>query len=106
MRPSVPAFAGHVHRVLINFPKRSAPGGAHTPHPHPSAPDNIRASFQEFLSKIENSKSSNSPATLAKSSKLSDPSVVDFWNAPSRFTRTLAFEEAEIDAVQSGGASA
>jgi len=108
MRASPFQLAEHIHKVLINFPKRTPPTGAHTPHAHPSAPPEIKSSFQDFLKKIETSselQTNPRSSSTEQTASLAHAQYTEFWDAPPRFWHSVPIEEAEIDAVQSGGAS-
>lgn len=72
--------------------------GKHTPQPHPSAPQDVKASFQSFLEKIDQSRHAKGTETTA--SQTSAPGLVDFWDAPAYLTHTRPLEEAEIEAIQ------
>ncbi|KAF8306247.1 hypothetical protein DL93DRAFT_2232653 [Clavulina sp. PMI_390] len=97
MRTSSVRFAKHVHKVLISFPKRGGVHGEHTPQPHPSAPKEIKDSFQSFLEKMNQSRSISTSAPAA-------PGVLDFFQAPARLTQPIPLEALEIDLIESGGA--
>jgi len=99
-----------VHNVLIKFPDRKQPQAPHTPHPHPSAPREIKETFNEFLKKIE--VSSSDPAQglgkheSAASRKQGQGTAPNFWEeGVSRYWNPIPLEEWEIEAVESGGAT-
>ncbi|KAG6819509.1 hypothetical protein H0H93_011167 [Arthromyces matolae] len=68
------------------------------PHPHPAAPAEIKARFSEFVKKIEAS------TKISSAVPASTGALRDFWEAPERLWKQ-DIEEAEIDAILSGGAS-
>ncbi|TFY66874.1 hypothetical protein EVG20_g4210 [Dentipellis fragilis] len=97
------------HKPLINFlGKRQWPTTPGPQHAHPAAPEQLKAAFSDFLKKYE---STSSGATASNGSSGTSPSgkqvYDDFWEAPARIwnPRIRHIEEAEIDAVSSGGAS-
>lgn len=72
--------------------------GAHVPMPHPSAPQEVKASFQSFLAKIEKSAHSNRTSIPATASPHS--SYTAYWDAPPRLTRTIPLEDLEMEVIQ------
>ncbi|KAG2139762.1 hypothetical protein DEU56DRAFT_800117 [Suillus clintonianus] len=91
MHPSVRVLA---HKPLISFVgKRVWPATAGPSHPHPAAPPEWQKSFSE--------KADPSQATQ------DHPVFLEFWEAPARFSKPYSryLEQAEIDAILSGGAS-
>ncbi|SHO78610.1 Uncharacterized protein MSYG_2957 [Malassezia sympodialis ATCC 42132] len=105
---------------MISFPDRKAPKPSHEPQPHPDAPADIQKDFARFREVLESgphfdasklkpfSLSDFAPKAPSKSSSSISKDAVDqvfdlparYWNTPS-----LRLSEAEMDAVQSGGAS-
>ncbi|KIM45802.1 hypothetical protein M413DRAFT_293664 [Hebeloma cylindrosporum] len=105
MYPSLRRCSAGVRTPLIKFlGKRSFPSTADTPHPHPAAPLELQQRFSEFLAKV-NSSGSSQPASKSKQS--SEGVYSEFWEAPPRFwnPRIRHLEEAEMNAIMSGGAS-
>ncbi|TKY86980.1 hypothetical protein EX895_003657 [Sporisorium graminicola] len=115
----------HVHKPGFRFPDRKAPKEAHTPHPHPAAPSNIASSFDHFQKvfasgphfhpeKLQQSSPSQSQSQQTSGSGLlgnvdmNDREVAeDVHLLPERFWRTpaLAFSDAEMEAIMTGGAN-
>ncbi|KAF7984836.1 hypothetical protein HWV62_10779 [Athelia sp. TMB] len=83
--------------------------GAHPEqHAHPAAPEELKKAFGDFLKKFEASGSGAKDAsTSSKKSESGKEVFGEFWEAPSRFWRPKVreLEEAEMDAISSGGAS-
>ncbi|KAF8901700.1 hypothetical protein CPB84DRAFT_1679469 [Gymnopilus junonius] len=104
MHPSLRCCSARVHTPLIKFlGKRSYPSTPDAPHPHPAAPAELKQRFSEFLAKMNASSSSESAAKAS-----SGPAVYsEFWEAPPKFWnyKTRHIEEAEIEAIMTGGAS-
>jgi len=97
MRPSIRFFSARAHQPLIRFlGKRAYPIAPDVPHAHPAAPLVLK---QEFVNKI-----SSKPQGLTQ---LNTSHFHDIWEAPSRFwkPKVRQLEDAEVDAVMSGGAS-
>ncbi|KAF7776402.1 hypothetical protein Agabi119p4_4795 [Agaricus bisporus var. burnettii] len=89
-----------MHQPLIRFiGRRKWPSTAGPPHPHPAASPEFRNHFAQFLKKRETVPERE---TVSASSPHSQ-----FWEAPSRFwkPRVRQLEDAEMDAIMSGGAS-
>ncbi|KII96074.1 hypothetical protein PLICRDRAFT_151203 [Plicaturopsis crispa FD-325 SS-3] len=102
MFPSLRACAEHARKPLINFiGKRKWPSTPEPPHAHPAAPPELRKAFPDFLRKFEASASSGASPKKSESGK---QAYSEFWEAPSRFW-VKELDEAEIDAISSGGAS-
>ncbi|KAI0302928.1 hypothetical protein BC826DRAFT_982358 [Russula brevipes] len=102
MRPSFRV----AHRPLISFiGKRKWPQGPQPQHPHPAAPAQLKEAFSDFLQKY---KSHLSPS-LSKSIRQNPRGLMfnDFWEAPGHLwqPKSRHLEDAEIDAILSGGAS-
>ncbi|KAG6845841.1 hypothetical protein H0H87_002532 [Tephrocybe sp. NHM501043] len=99
MHPSLRVLSSRAHQPLIKFlGKRTYPTTPSPPQAHPAAPAELKSRFSEFIKKIEAS-GEKASTTLASNSVLSE-----FWQAPERLWRQ-DIEEAEIDAILSGGAS-
>ncbi|KAF5373946.1 hypothetical protein D9758_000736 [Tetrapyrgos nigripes] len=101
MHPSVRVLSARVHTPLIRFlGKRSWPSTQERPHSHPYAPSELKdRNFADF---------SKEPTT--STSKPSSPSrrvYNEFWEAPKHIwsPKVHVLEDAEIDAILSGGAS-
>jgi len=97
MHPSVRCFSARAHQPLIKFlGKRAYPSVPDVPHAHPAAPFGLK---QKSVNKI-----SSKPQG---STQLNTSYYHDFWDAPSRFwkPRVRQLEDAEMDAIMSGGAS-
>ncbi|KAJ3513333.1 hypothetical protein NLJ89_g3012 [Agrocybe chaxingu] len=96
-------------RNLLRFPELTlipAFVAPDAPHPHPAAPADLKARFSEFLAKM-NASGASEPAS--KSSSGNNTTVYnEFWEAPSRLWKPKVryIEEAEVNAIMSGGASA
>ncbi|KIK59550.1 hypothetical protein GYMLUDRAFT_670773 [Collybiopsis luxurians FD-317 M1] len=104
MHPSLRILADRVHTPLIRFlGKRSWPSNPETPHAHPFAPSEYQS---KNYAKFSSSSSSSSPLNN-KSANDNGNTFQEFWDAPERFwkPRVHELEEAEIDAILSGGAS-
>ena len=77
----------------------------HTPHPHPSAPKEIKETFNEFLKKIEVS-SSDAAQGFGKhectaSGKQRGGTAPNFWEkGVSRYWNPIPVEDWEIEAVE------
>lgn len=119
LRPTL-IRAAHVHKPLIRFPDRRAPKTPHDPQPHPSAPEEVAKNFDNFRKILETgphfdpaklkpfSLESSQPKAGGSASSSAKADAVDtlfdlpprFWNTPS-----MRMSPAEMDAVQSGGAS-
>ncbi|KAH8826961.1 hypothetical protein DL96DRAFT_1802465 [Flagelloscypha sp. PMI_526] len=104
MHPSLRVCSARPHQPLIRFlGKRSWPPSAHPePKPHPSAPDEIKQGFGDFLKRLASSEAgAGSSATTGGNS-----SFDNFWDAPDRFWRpkNRELEDSEIDLVLNGGA--
>ncbi|KAJ3736051.1 hypothetical protein DFJ43DRAFT_1136301 [Lentinula guzmanii] len=110
MHPSMRVFAERVHTPLIRFlGKRSWPSGTETPHAHPFAPPEFQSKNYTQFSKgasVSGSSASPTPSSSSSGSK-SGSGFQEFWEAPERFWRPRVhqLEEAEIEAILSGGAS-
>ncbi|KAJ7594817.1 hypothetical protein C8J56DRAFT_1161356 [Mycena floridula] len=90
MRPTLRVFR---HSPLIKFiGKRSWPSAPEAPHGHPAAPPEYRNPFKGVKS---------------SSKSLKSGTFSEFWDAPPRFwqPKTRWLEDAEIEAISSGGAS-
>ncbi|TFK43132.1 hypothetical protein BDQ12DRAFT_674456 [Crucibulum laeve] len=107
MYPTLRLCSSRVHQPLIKFlGKRSWPSTAEAPQAHPAAPAELKNHFADFVKKLEGSAESSSSKSSSKSP--SEAAVFqDFWEAPSRFwkPRVRELEDAEVDAIMSGGAS-
>ncbi|KAI9459042.1 hypothetical protein F5148DRAFT_312440 [Russula earlei] len=94
------------HRPLISFiGKRQWPSVPQPQRPHPAAPAHLKEAFSSFL---ETYKSLLSPASnKAPQRNQRGLTFNDFWEAPEPLWRPKIrhLEDAEIDAVLSGGAS-
>ncbi|EIM85460.1 uncharacterized protein STEHIDRAFT_122369 [Stereum hirsutum FP-91666 SS1] len=106
MQPTIRALAqaSHMHKPMINFLGKRQ-WKPESPHPHPAAPPELQRAFPDFLKKFESSASgSSSPASSPSSGR---PVYGEFWEAPSWVwnPRVRVLEEAEMDAITSGGAS-
>ncbi|KAF9485365.1 hypothetical protein BDN70DRAFT_927613 [Pholiota conissans] len=105
MHPSLRRCSARVHAPLIKFlGKRTYPTTPEARHPHPAAPAEFKERFSQFLAKM------NSSGSESSSQKASDSGAAvfsNFWEAPPRFwkPRVRELEDAEMDAVMSGGAS-
>ncbi|CBQ71441.1 conserved hypothetical protein [Sporisorium reilianum SRZ2] len=114
----------HVHKPGFRFPDRKAPKEAHTPHPHPAAPSSIVSSFDHFQKvfasgphfhpeKLQQPSSQSSQSGASASGLLGNVDMngrevaEDVHLLPERFWRTpaLAFSDAEMEAVMTGGAN-
>ncbi|KAG6840612.1 hypothetical protein C0991_005560 [Blastosporella zonata] len=99
MHPSLRVLSSRAHKPLIRFlGKRTYPSTPSPPQAHPAAPAELKSRFAEFVRKFEVSGEKTS-TTLASKGVLSE-----FWEAPERLWKQ-EIEEAEIDAILSGGAS-
>jgi len=99
MHASVRYFSVRAHQPLIRFlGKRVYPSAPDVPHAHPAAPFELK---QEFVNKMHVSSKPQG------STQLNTSHYHDFWEAPSRFwkPRVRQLEDAEMDAIMSGGAS-
>ncbi|PWN88329.1 hypothetical protein FA10DRAFT_268529 [Acaromyces ingoldii] len=119
-----------VHQPMIKFPERhngSSSSEPHTPHPHPAAPKEVAKSFDHFQevfksgphfdpSKVEQSSPSQGKSggggdggkTKGGLMASDNPEAVDdVTQLPARFWKTpaLEWEEKEMEAVMSGGAT-
>ncbi|KAJ3880688.1 hypothetical protein F5051DRAFT_399307 [Lentinula edodes] len=106
MHPSIRLFTERVHTPLIRFlGKRSWRLGSETPHAHPFAPPEFRNKNYTQFSKAPDPASST-PFRTSSESKSANV-FQEFWEAPERLwkPRVHHLEEAEIDAILSGGAS-
>ncbi|KAJ3482257.1 hypothetical protein NLI96_g7089 [Meripilus lineatus] len=108
MQPSLLRLNSVVARKpLIQFlGKRKWPSQPSAPGPHPFAPAELKQSFSEFVAKFQSSGSSQvsaAPQSLQPPKKGS-PAFSEYWQAPERLWKR-ELEQAEIDAVLSGGAS-
>ncbi|CAA7260165.1 unnamed protein product [Cyclocybe aegerita] len=107
MHPSLRVCSARAHTPLIKFlGRRTHPSTPDAPHPHPAAPADLKARFSEFLAKMNASGSSEPPS---KSGSGKNTTVYnEFWEAPSRLWKPKVryIEEAEVNAIMSGGASA
>jgi small subunit ribosomal protein YMR-31 len=93
------------HRPLISFiGKRQWPPGPQPQRPHPAAPVQLKETFSDFLKKYNSPSPSSGRNTQKNSQRLI---FNDFWEAPEHLwrPRIKQLEDAEIDAVLSGGAS-
>lgn len=108
MHPSLRLCSARVHTPLIHFVgRRQWPATPEAPHPHPSAPAEIKQVFSEFVKKFQSSASSDANSSAPKGQKGSAEGgqvYKEFWEAPARFWER-DIQEAEIDAILSGGAS-
>ncbi|KAJ7065922.1 hypothetical protein B0H15DRAFT_958471 [Mycena belliarum] len=96
MRATLRVLAARVHQPLIKFPgKRSWPST--TPHAHPAAPPELQKRFSDSVTALPPSAGKTKAGTV----------VPEYWEAPERFwrPRIRELENAEIEAVLSGGAS-
>jgi len=105
MYPSIRICSTRAHQPLIKFlGKRTWPTSTEGPHPHPAAPAELKQRFSDFVGK-----SDLSSPVMASSKELSNGSRLynNFWEAPTRFwqPRVREIEEAELEAIMSGGAS-
>ncbi|KAH9950125.1 hypothetical protein B0H21DRAFT_724948 [Amylocystis lapponica] len=108
MHPSLRlCSAARVHKPLIHFvgkrqwPSSPAPAA---PHAHPFAPPETKQAFPEFVKKFQSSAASGGAPTSQSSPKEDVQVYRDFWEAPARlWDRDI--DEAEIEAITSGGAS-
>jgi len=99
MHPSLRVLSLQAHRPLIKFlGKRIYPSTPSAPHAHPAAPAEVKSRFSDFLKKLEASGESSSSSLQSKTV------LSEFWEAPERLWKQ-DLEEAEMDAVMSGGAS-
>jgi small subunit ribosomal protein YMR-31 len=97
----------NARKPLIHFiGKRSWPSEAGSQSPHPAAPSELQKSFSDFVKKFEASSSLSSHSGEGKKGG-SKAAFGEFWEAPARFwrPRIRELEDAEIDAISSGGAS-
>ncbi|KAK7467360.1 hypothetical protein VKT23_004417 [Stygiomarasmius scandens] len=98
MHPTVRVLSARVHNPLIRFlGRRNWP--SETPHSHPFAPAELRdRNFVDFAK--ESSSSGSSPSGSKAVYK-------EFWEAPQHIWKPKVheLEEAEIEAILSGGAS-
>ncbi|KAF8495229.1 hypothetical protein F5888DRAFT_590983 [Russula emetica] len=93
------------HRPLISFiGKRQWPPGPQPQRPHPAAPVQLKETFSDFLKKFNSQSPSPGKNSQQNSQRLT---FKDFWEAPEPLwrPRIRQLEDAEIDAVLSGGAS-
>lgn len=116
MHPSL--IRSRVHKPLIRFiGKRQWP--SQSPKPHPSAPAELKAAFSDFIKKFQSSSATSSssspssrpapapsPVTSSKSGagEADVQTYHEFWQAPQRLWKR-DIDEAEIEAVLTGGAS-
>jgi len=100
-------------RIHFLGPRHFEAEGSHTPHAHPSAPPEYQGEgFQAFVQKLSASwgfnaaASPSSPSAKASSGKTTQV-FAHFWEVPQFKTlRMPDLEEADIEVVLSGGASA
>ncbi|PAV20587.1 hypothetical protein PNOK_0321400 [Pyrrhoderma noxium] len=108
MFPSVARASARTHKPLIHFiGKRQWPSKPEPPTAHPAGPPEYKAHFEDFLKKFKQALAGPS-STKASSRETSDSSAYEeFWQAPSRLwnPRVHHLTEAEVEAIQSGGAS-
>jgi len=100
MHPSVRCLTTRAHQPLIRFiGKRAYPSTRDVPYAHPAAPFELK---QESVNKISKPQGSESTPTRVNSGYYHD-----LWDAPSRFwqPKVRQLEDAEMDAIMSGGAS-
>ncbi|EJU06143.1 hypothetical protein DACRYDRAFT_19429 [Dacryopinax primogenitus] len=92
----------HPYKPMIHFlGKNRIPREPHGPRPHPMAPPDIKAHFSEFLNKIQASRSFVAASKEEETAKV----YANFWEAPDRYRKGTVLDEAEIEAIDSGGAS-
>jgi len=102
MHPSIRTLSSRAHQPLIKFiGKRTYPRTRDTPQAHPAAPADVKTRFFAFLKKVEHSYGSHEGGPPASSS---NNVLNEFWEAPERLWKR-DIEQAEIDAILSGGAS-
>ncbi|THH06978.1 hypothetical protein EW146_g9452 [Bondarzewia mesenterica] len=97
MYPSVRLCSQHVHKPLISFlGKRKWPSTPGPQHAHPAAPEQLKASFPDFMKKFKSSSARSSGS--AGSGK---QAYGEFWEAPEWVwnPRSRQLEEAEIEAI-------
>ncbi|EDP43319.1 hypothetical protein MGL_2329 [Malassezia globosa CBS 7966] len=115
LRPSL-VRAARAHKPMIKFPDRRAPKPEHKPQPHPDAPEDIANNFEQFRQVLESGPhydpSKLKPFSLdsgksASGQTGSRDAVTTVFDLPRRFwdTPALRMSPAEMDAIQSGGAS-
>ncbi|TCD69180.1 hypothetical protein EIP91_008476 [Steccherinum ochraceum] len=104
MLPTLARSSAQARKPLIHFlGKRQWAAHAEAPHPHPYAPAEIKQSFGEFSSKSRSS-TTQAVSSSASKSKSGAQTFEEFWDAPQRL-RPHDLQEAEIEAILSGGAS-
>ncbi|KAL8277870.1 hypothetical protein RQP46_009689 [Phenoliferia psychrophenolica] len=114
-KASFARLATHAPRKpSIHFPDRHAPHPPHSPAPHPYAPKEVVEAFQSFLAR-QHAAASGAPLTgpaggdgkgKGFASALPEADCEGDWDLPARFARArYSPEDAEIDAVLSGGAT-
>ncbi|KAI0052658.1 hypothetical protein FA95DRAFT_1553314 [Auriscalpium vulgare] len=96
------------HKPLISFIGKRQ-WASEPQHAHPAAPAQLKEAFSDFLKKFEGSAKTTASASGGSSSKSNSGKKVfgEFWEAPERLwnSRSSYVENAEIEAVISGGAS-
>jgi len=81
MRPSLVAAGKHIHKVSISFPNRRTSTAGRSP--------------------TASSQAQQPPTPILNNKKAV---FSEFWQAPPRFWQSLPIEDAEIEAIESGGA--
>ncbi|TDL29010.1 hypothetical protein BD410DRAFT_368 [Rickenella mellea] len=110
MHVTLRLLSERVHKPLINFlGKRKWPTQVEAPHPHPAGSQEYKKSFADFVKRYESSGSSkaSSPAPSPPPSTnhtAQSGAFSEFWQAPERLWKRR-FDDTEIDAILSGGAS-
>ncbi|TEB29581.1 hypothetical protein FA13DRAFT_1734793, partial [Coprinellus micaceus] len=102
MRSTVARFATQFRTPSIRFlGKRHLPSEPDVPHPHPQAPPDYQRVFTNHAS------SSNPTAAESQASESTVQTYTNFWEAPSRHWayRARVPDEAEMEAIMTGGAS-
>ncbi|KAL9940840.1 hypothetical protein V8E36_000328 [Tilletia maclaganii] len=125
LRPTLRLLAQQAYKPSIRFPDRRAASkssssssdaaAAHEPHPHPAAPPEIAKDFTHFQEVFSSGPHFHPEKLLQQQAaseetggKAAAPAVAeDPHDLPPRYWRTpsLAYEEDELEAVMTGGAS-
>ncbi|KAK0526613.1 hypothetical protein OC842_005142 [Tilletia horrida] len=127
LRPTLRLLAQQAYKPSIRFPDRSAASkqddGAHEAHPHPAAPPEVVKEFDHFKEVLssgphfhpeklqqasaDGSSGGGGSGDAGKGGKAAAPVAQDLHDLAPRYWRTssLAFEEDEMEAVMTGGAS-